>query len=115
MGENADKKEGQGRIVILPNGEKRIEFIRNAYFNKKGEHTDKCQTRSQIKNAINDMLKEAGREGEAIQYQIVFAATKTDVDPRIASRAAAKVRAAAKAAKEKAAKEEKEKAAAAKK
>lgn len=106
-----EKKEGQGRAVVLPNKQKRIEFIRDAYYNKQtGKHVDgddAVQTRSQIKTAINEMLAKAGRENEQIPYQIVFAATKTPVDPRIASAAAKKkadeAKAAKKAADEKAA------------
>ncbi len=100
------KKEGQGRAVVLPNKQKRIEYIRNAYYNKQtGEHGENEKTRSQIKVAINEMLEKAGRKDEQIPYQIVFAATKLAKDPRIASKAAAE-----KKAKEKAEKEKKEKA-----
>ena len=106
-----DKAEGQGRAVTLPNGEKRIDYIRNAYYDKSGKHTDKCQSRSEIKNAINEMLP----EDEAIPYQIVFAATKTDDDPPVAQKARAKAAAEAKAQKEKEAAAEKAKAAKAKK
>ena len=84
MGNKPDKKEpakatktGQGSAVVLPNGERRIDFIRDMYYTK-GKHTDKDPKRGAIKTAINEMLPEA----EAIPYQIVFAATKTDVDPR---------------------------------
>ncbi len=100
------KKEGQGRAVVLPNKQKRIDYIRNAYYNKDtGKHVDgddKVQTRSQIKTAINEMLDKAGRKNEQIPYQIVFAATKTPDDPRIASAAAKKAADEAKAAKVKA-------------
>jgi hypothetical protein len=99
------KTEGQGKAVVLPNGERRIDFIRDAYYNKTGAHTDKCKSRSDIKNEINEMLEKAGREGEQILYQIVFAATKTPEDPRIAAKAREKVKATEKVAKEKAAKE----------
>lgn len=110
-----DKVEGQGRTVILPDGTKRIDYIRDAYYDKKtGTHTEACTSRSDIKKAINEMLP----EGKGIEYQIVFAATKTAEDPRVAQakraveaaeRKAEKEKAAAdeKAAKEKAAKEEK--------
>ncbi len=97
------KKEGQGRAVVLPNGQKRIDFIRNAYYNSKtGTHGESEQTRSQIKVTINEMLTAAKRDNEQIPYQIVFAATKTPEDPRIASAAAAKKAAEAKTAKAKA-------------
>ncbi len=77
------KKEGQGRAVVLPNGQRRIDYIRVQYY-------DKDKTRSEIKNAINEMLEKAGKKGEAIPYQIVFAATKTKEDPRVAAAAKAK-------------------------
>lgn len=79
--EVATESKGQGRAVTLPNGERRIDYIRNAYYND-------GTTRSDIKKAINEMLKEAGLEDSQIPYQIVFAATKTgelgnkDSDPR---------------------------------
>ena len=56
-------------------------------------------TRSDIRKAINVQLEEAGT-GQEIPYQIVFAATKTDIDPRIAARERDTVRAEKKAAKE---------------
>ena len=106
-----DKVEGQGRAVILPNGISRIDFIRDNYYDKKtGTHTEGCKSRSEIKNAINEMLP----EGEGIAYQIVFAATKTPEDPRVAAAARKEAAAKAKAEKEKAAAEEKAKADAAK-
>jgi len=86
-----DKVEGQGRVVTLPNGVKRIEFIRDAFYND-------GKTRSEIKNEINAMYEE-GTDGQ-IPYQIVFAATKEDVDPRIAAAERAKARAEAKAVKD---------------
>ena len=92
-----DKVEGQGRVVTLPDGTKRIDFIRDNYYNKKTHvHDDTCMSRSDIKKAINEQLP----EGEAIPYQIVFAATKTPEDPRVAAEARAKERAEAKAAKD---------------
>ncbi len=101
--EVVEEGKGQGRAVILPNGEKRIEYIRDAYYSKKdGTHDDeKQQTRSAIKNAINTMLKDSGSANE-IPYQIVFSATKLPVDPRIAAKARAKEAAEKKAAKVKA-------------
>lgn len=108
----SEKAEGQGRVVTLPNGQKRIDFIRDNYYDKKtGTHTEGCMSRSEIKNAINEQLP----EGEQIPYQIVFAATKTEEDPRIAAAARAEERAKAKAEKEAAAKAEKEAAAKAEK
>lgn len=93
----------QGRAVVLPNGEKRIDYIRDQFYTK-------GKTRSEIKTAINEMLP----EGEDIPYQIVFAATKHKTeDPRIAAKAAAEQREKDRAAK--AAAKEKEKAAADKK
>jgi len=92
-----DKVEGQGKAVQLPDGTRRIDFIRDNYYSN-GVHTEGTDmSRSDIKNAINTQLEEAGREGEAIAYQIVFAGTKTVEDPRVAAAAAAEARAAAKA------------------
>lgn len=92
-----DKVEGQGRVVLLPDGTRRIDFIRNNYYSK-GVHTEGTDmSRSDIKNAINKQLEDAKREGEQIPYQIVFAGTKTVEDPRVAAEAAKKVREEAKA------------------
>ncbi len=110
-GKDAQEAEdkGQGKAVMLPNGTKRIDYIRDQYYKKGTE-------RSKIRIAINEMLEEGGRKDEQIPYQIVFAATKVgtrgeaDTDPRIASEAKAKEKADVKAAKDKAAAEAKEKA-----
>ena len=75
------KTTGQGSAVVLPNGQRRIDFIRDRYY-KNGKHTDAEPKRGAIKTEINDMLEKAGRKDEAIPYQIVFAATKPDIDPR---------------------------------
>lgn len=88
MAEPSKKAEGQGRAVTLPNGQRRIDYIRNEYYKNE-------KTRSEIKTAINEMLEKAGRKNEQIPYQIVFAATKTKEDPRIAAKAAADKKAAA--------------------
>jgi len=98
------KTEGQGRAVTLPNGVKRIDFIRDAYYNAKtGLHGESEKSRSDIKNAINEMLEKAGKKDKVIPYQIVFAATKTKEDPRkvaaAAAATAAKVAAASEAGK----------------
>lgn len=70
------KPKGQPGI-LLPNGVRRVDFIRNAYYN------EPKSTRSEIVKTVNAMLVEAGREAEKIPFQIVFAATKTKEDPRI--------------------------------
>jgi hypothetical protein len=70
--------KGQGRAVTLPNGQRRIDFIRDGYY-KDGK------SRSDIKKEINAMYAE-GDDG-VITYQIVFAATKTETDPRDAVKA----------------------------
>jgi DNA invertase Pin-like site-specific DNA recombinase len=72
--------KGQGRAVTLPNGVRRIDFIRDAYY-KDGK------SRSDIRKEINEMLEKAKRGAEVIPYQIVFAATKTEGDPRDAVKA----------------------------
>ncbi len=94
--------EGQGRAVTLPNGVRRIDYIRDAYYNAKtGTHGESEKSRSDIKNAINEMLEKAGKKDEQIPYQIVFAATKTVEDPRVAAKAAAVKKASEKAAADK--------------
>ena len=96
-----DTVEGQGKAVVLPNGVRRIDFIRDAYYTD-GVHTEGTDsTRSEIKKAINTMLEEA-KTGLEIPYQIVFAATRDDVDPRIAAEKRSAERAEAKAEREKA-------------
>lgn len=72
--------KGQGRAVLLPNGERRIDYIRDQYY-KNGK------SRSEIRKDINEMLEKANRGDEQIPYQIVFAATKTEEDPRNAAKA----------------------------
>ena len=74
-------KTGQGSAVVLPNGTRRIDYIRDMYY-KNGKHTDAEPKRGEIRKNINEMLDKAGRKEEEIPYQIVFAATKTDIDPR---------------------------------
>lgn len=87
------KPTGQGRAVILPNGTRRIDYIHEEFYTN-------GKTRSEIRLAVNAMLP----EGEEIAYQIVFAATKTVVDPRVARAAKEKEKAdAATAARKKAA------------
>lgn len=68
--------KGQGRAVTLPNGARRIDFIRDAYY-KEGK------TRSDIRKEINALYEE-GADGQ-IPYQIVFAATKTGEQGNAAS------------------------------
>ena len=102
--EAAPEASGQGRTVTLPNGVKRIEYIRDQFY-KEGV------SRSDIKKAINEMVDEE----DQIPYQIVFAATKTNEDPRIASAARKTAAAEAKAKKEADAAEEAAKAEKAKK
>ena len=84
MADKDAKKEGQGRAIVLPNGQKRIDFIRDAYYDAKtGLHVKDVQkSRSDIKTAVNTMLEKAGKKDKEIPYQIVFAATKTKEDPR---------------------------------
>ncbi len=87
-----ETKSGQGSAVVLPNGVRRIDFIRDSYYTN-GKHTEgKDPKRGDIRTDINTMLEKAGKADEQIPYQIVFAATKTDVDPRVeaAKKAAAK-------------------------
>ncbi len=78
--EKSTEGKGQGRAVTLPNGVRRIDFIRDAYY-KNGK------SRSDIRKEINEMLEKANRGEEVIPYQIVFASTKTEGDPRDAVKA----------------------------
>lgn len=86
----ADTKTGQGSAVVLPNGVRRIDYIRDQYYTN-GVHTEgKDSTRGEIRKSINEMLEKAGRKDEQIPYQIVFAACKKDVDPRTVAKDDAK-------------------------
>jgi len=59
---------------MLPNGQKRIDYIRDRYY-KEGV------SRSDIRKEINQIMADANID-DKIQYQIVFAATKDPADPR---------------------------------
>ncbi len=70
----------RGRKVILPNGEARVDWIRDRYYNAEGvfnAEDSNCTTRSDILKELN---KFAGQED--VPYQIVFAATKTKERPK---------------------------------
>lgn len=88
-----EEGKGQGRAVVLPNGQKRIDFIRDRYYNDN-------VSRSDIRKEVNAMYEE-GADGQ-IPYQIVFAATKVkgqgdkSKDPRNAPKEEAKPKAEAK-------------------
>ena len=60
---DTNASQGQGKAITLPNGERRIDYIRDNYYTD-GVHTEEDMTRSAIKNSINEMLAEAGREGD---------------------------------------------------
>lgn len=68
------RARGRGRAVMLPNGQKRIDYIRDRYY-KEGV------SRSDIRKEINQIMADANID-DKIQYQIVFAATKDPADPR---------------------------------
>ena len=68
------RARGRGRAVMLPNGQKRIDYIRDRYY-KEGV------SRSDIRKEINQIMADADID-DKIQYQIVFAATKDPADPR---------------------------------
>lgn len=68
------RARGRGRAMMLPNGQKRIDYIRDRYY-KEGV------SRSDIRKEINQMMADANID-DKIQYQIVFAATKDPADPR---------------------------------
>jgi len=58
---------GQGRAVILPSGERRIDFIKRRYYEENA-------TRSEIAKELTEL------QGKTVPYQIVFAATKAKRD-----------------------------------
>lgn len=64
----------RGRAVVLPNGRRRADYIRDRYY---GDGAD----RSTIRKEINAMLEEAGAD-ERVRYQVVYAATTSPTDPR---------------------------------
>lgn len=69
-----ERARGRGRAVMLPNGQKRIDYIRDRYYKE-------SVSRSDIRKEINQIMEEHGYD-EKVQYQIIFAATKDDADPR---------------------------------
>ena len=89
MAEEKGKTASQGNAVILPNGERRVDYIRDQYY-------EKAKTRSEIRTAINDMYTKAKQEDKKIAYQIVFAATKQKVEDYKKAKAAAKTAVASK-------------------
>ena len=68
------RARGRGRAVMLPNGQKRIDYIRDRFYKEN-------VSRSDIRKEINQIMADAGID-DKIQYQIVFAATKDPADPR---------------------------------
>ncbi len=64
----AKESTSQGRAVMLPNGTRRVDYIREQYYNK-------GVTRSDIRKALNKMYV-GQKDAQDIPYQIVFAATK---------------------------------------
>lgn len=71
---SGEGKSEKGRAIILPNGEKRVDYIRTRYY-------DDGIKRGAIRTEVNEMLTAAGLEDDHIPYQIVFAATKTEEKP----------------------------------
>lgn len=68
------RARGRGRAVMLPNGQKRIDYIRDRYYKD-------SVARSDIRKEINQINADAGID-DKVQYQIIFAATKDEADPR---------------------------------
>ena len=68
------RARGRGRAVMLPNGQKRIDYIRDRYYKE-------SVSRSDIRKEINQIMADAGID-DKVQYQIIFAATKDEADPR---------------------------------
>ena len=69
-----ERARGRGRAVMLPTGQKRIDYIRDRFY-KDGVG------RSDIRKEINQINDDAGID-DKVQYQIIFAATKDEADPR---------------------------------
>ena len=65
---------GRGRPVTLPNGQRRVDYIRDRYYRDGA-------SRSAIRAEINAMLAEAGADGD-IRRQVVYGATSAPTDPR---------------------------------
>lgn len=66
---------GQGRAVVLPNGERRVDYIHRRYYDDKIGRGD-------IVKEINRIYELADDKETKVQYQIVYAATKSKEDPR---------------------------------
>lgn len=62
--EVATESNKQGRKVMLPNGEARVDYIRRRFY-------DEGAKRGDIARELTELT------GEKVAYQIVFAATKT--------------------------------------
>ncbi len=72
--EDKSESTSQGRAIILPNGKRRVDYIRAQYY-------DKGIERSAIRKALNAMyVDDKGEQTQDIPYQIVFAATKLSRD-----------------------------------
>ena len=65
---------GRGRPVTLPNGQRRVDYIRDRYYRDGA-------SRSTIRAEINAMLAKVGA-GEGIRRQVVYGATSAPTDPR---------------------------------
>ena len=65
---------GRGRPVTLPNGRRRVDYIRDRYYRDGA-------SRSAIRAEIDAMLAEAGAD-ERIRRQVVYGATSAPTDPR---------------------------------
>ncbi len=78
--EKVEDSKTQGRAVMLPDGTRRVDYIRSQYY-------DKGVTRSEIRKALCELTK------QDIPYQIVFAATKVKPDDYKAALKAKKVEA----------------------
>ena len=64
----ATTDDGRGKAVILPGGERRVDYIRRRFYDEKA-------TRSVITKELCE------KQGKKIAYQIVFAATKEKTKP----------------------------------
>jgi len=67
----ATTESTQGRAIILPNGERRVDFIKRRFKELTADPATKTGARGKI-------VKELKAMGHDVAYQIVFAATKGD-------------------------------------
>lgn len=76
---DATESTGKGRIVtfdVKGVSTKRVDYIRDRYYGKNGVHEEGDPTRSEILKEVRELQGDPD-----LKYQIIFAASKTDVRP----------------------------------